>query len=434
MDVKQLNMFDNALTYRVQVEQPRNSLELAQERPKSPLTYILDQQKFRTREDLRKLRIAIDNAGNPHNYNREDLHRIYRECMRDSELQSQWESRKMKTKEKEFRVVSAPGGEEDKDKTKIFQSQWFMDWIDAALDSKLLGFTPIEFGPWAENKFLPYEVNGKYYDAINVLDRDNVKPELGIITSMPGQSTGLAFNDPAYASNLMFIGRINGEPWQKYGIMYSLVKLIMFKDNCLGNWSEWAEVFGMDKRIGKTDTNGEDRLRFIEAIKNLGSNAYGVFTKNDDIEFVGANRQDAYKVYHEFVQYVDEKTAKRIWGQDVVNNNTGRVVGTVGENVANMYGDNDAKFIKNLVNDRLIPFMQNLSIPVNGYFEWDTSEKLSLKDKSEVDKRIAEMGFDIDEKYITDTYGVPVKKKEMPEPGADPMKTAKEIKALYAGA
>jgi phage gp29-like protein len=428
-------MFGSALTYRVQVEHPVNSLEAsAPSKSKSPITYILDQQKFRTREDLRKLRVAIDNAGNPINYNREDLHRIYRECMRDSELQSQWESRKMKTKEKEFRIVSSPGAkEENKDQSQLLRTEWFIDWVDAALDSRLWGFTPIEFGPVVDNKFVPYEVNGKYYDAINVLDRDNVKPELGIITSMPGQSTGISFSDPTYTQNLMFIGRINGEPLQKWGIMYSLVKILMFKDNCLGNWSEWAEVFGMDKRIGKTDADGEDRRKFIEAIKSLGSNAYGVFTKNDEIEFMGVSRQDAYKVYHEFVKYVDEKTAKRVWGQDVVNNNTGRVVGTVGENVANMYGDNDAKFIERLVNDRLIPKMQALGIPITGIFEWDTTEKLSLKDKSEVDERISKMGFEIDETYIMDTYGVPVKKKELPEIGSDPLKTAKEIKALYAG-
>lgn len=430
--MNQLSLFNTAQKYKVEVMQPRN--EFVKEQSKSPIKYILDQQKFRTREDLRSLRIAIDNAGNVVNYNREDLHRIYRECMRDSELQSQWESRRMKTKEKEFRIVDSPGGKEDKKKTKMLQdSSWFLDWMDAVLDSKLWGFTPIEFGPLVEGEFLPYEVNGKLYDPVNILDRDNVKPELGIITSTPGMNTGIRFDDPAYSSNLMYVGRLNGEPILKWGIMYSLVKLIMFKDNCLGNWSEWAEVFGMDKRVGYTDTDGEDRNRFITAIKNLGTNAYGVFTKNDKVEFLGTNRTDAYQVYHEFVKYVDEKTAKRIWGQDVVNNNTGRVVGTVGENVANMYGDNDAKFVAGLVNKRLFPLMQNLGFPWNGaIFEWDTTEKISLKDRSEIDERISKMGFDIDESYINNTYGVPVKKKEI-EMGTDPVQTAKQLKNLYAG-
>lgn len=424
-------MFHTAHSYKVEVIHPSNAYDVAVKKKKSPVKYILDQQKFRTREDLRTLRIAIDNAGNKINFNREDLHRIYRECLRDPNLSSQWESRKMKTKEKQFRVIS-PSGKEDIEKTKVLEKPWFFDWMDASLDSKLWGFTMMEFGTLIDGCFLNYQAettNGlRYFDPVNVIDRDNVKPELGIITSSPGESFGIRFDDPSYTDQIMFVGKTHD-----WGLLFKCVKYILFKDNCLSNWSEWAEVFGMDKRVGYTDTDGEDRNKFIQAIKNLGTNAYGVFTKNDKVEFLGTNRTDAYKVYDEFVNYVDEQISKVIFGQDVVNNNTGRVVGTVGENVANMYGDNDARFIKALVNDRLFPFMDNLGFSWKGYsFEWDTTEKLSLKDKSEIDERISRMGFDIDEKYISETYGVPVKKKEPVDMGQDALKTAKELKSMYA--
>jgi len=428
MSDAQLPLFKDALKYQVEVT-PRASYEMVKATTKSPIKYILDQQKFRTREDLRTLRLAIENAENIINYNREDLHRIYRECMRDPNLSGQWESRKMKTKEKEFKVLKPGGIDEDLDKTKILQATWFMDWIDACLDSKMWGFTMMETGPLLpEGIFLNYQVGIKYYDPINIIDRDNVKPELGIITNTPGQNTGISFSDPRFTDQLMFVGKTHD-----FGIMFSLVKYILFKDNCLANWSEWAEVFGMDKRIGYTDTDGEDRTNFITAIKNLGTNAYGVFTKNDKVEFMGTTRTDAYKVYLELNNYIDEQVAKRIWGQDVVTNNTGRVVGETGENVANMYGDNDAKFIKHLVNTRLFPFMENLGFNWEGCeFDWDTTEKVPLKDKADIDSKIAAMGFEIDPKYITDTYGVPVKKKEL-EPATTPLQTAKELKNLYAG-
>lgn len=426
---QQLTMFQEAQSYRVETIQPTNSLELAKKQNKSPIKYILDQQKFRTREDLRTLRIAIDNAENIVNYNREDLHRICRECMRDPNLSGQWESRKMKTKEKKFRIIK-PGGKDNNPRlSATLEANWFNDWIDACLDSKMWGFTMIETGPLVEGVFLNYQVGNKFYDPINILDRDNIKPELGIITSTPGMNTGISFSNSSFTDQLMFVGKTHD-----FGIIYSLLKYILFKDNCLSNWSEWAEVFGMDKRVGYTDTDGEDRNRFITAIKNLGTNAYGVFTKNDKVEFLGTNRTDAYQVYKEFDDYVDQQVAKRIWGQDVVTNNTGRVVGTTGENIADMYGSNDAKFIKNLVNTRLFPFMENLGFNWEGHvFEWDNAEKVSLVDKAGIDEKIAKMGFDIDEKYIQETYGVPVKKKEPIETGSTALQTAKELKALYAG-
>lgn len=433
METSQLPLFHQATHYRVETVRTKAELMPAKNN-KSPLTYILEQQKYRTREDLRTLRQAIDNAENIVNYDRQDLHRIYRECYRDPNLSGQWESRKMKTKEKKFKVTLPGAKDSNPVLTGILESNWFMDWIDAALDSKLWGFNCIETGPLVDGAFQNYQVKDnmgktKFFDPINILDRDNIKPELGIITSTPSMNTGISFFDPKYTENLMYIGKNHD-----FGILYSLVKYILFKDNCLANWSEWAEIFGMDKRVGYTDTDGEDRKRFITAIKNLGTNAYGVFTKNDKVEFLGTNRTDAFQVYKEFVDYVDQQVAKRIWGQDVVTNNTGRVVGTTGENIADMYGSNDAKFIKFLVNTRLFPYMENLGFSWQGHvFDWDVSEKVMLIDRATIDSQIALMGFDIDPKYITETYGVPVTKKEIPEAGAmNPVQKAKAIKNLYA--
>lgn len=414
----------DATNFHIQVAPMADLMPVKEQ--KSIIKYVLENQKLRVKEDMRTLRMAIDSASNTTSYNREMLHRIYREVMRDPNLSGQWESRKMKTKEKQFKILR--GEAENTDLTDLFERDWFLSWIDACLESKMWGFSLVEFGPMMNNDFFPYMVDKKMQDAINIIDRDNVKPELGVITSSPGEFTGISFFDPKYTDNLMFVGKT-----KDWGMLYKLVKYIMFKDNCLNNWSEWAEVFGMDKRVGYTDAQDRDRTNFIEAMKNLGSNAYGVFSTTDKVEFLGTNRTDAYQVYNSYVQYVDEQVSKCVWGQDVVNNNTGKVVGTVGENVADMYGANDARFIKYLVNYRLFPFLKNLGfqIPEGAIFTWDTAEKLSLKDKAVIDASIArDMGMDINEKYITDTYGVPVTKTEVP----DPVKNAGLIRNLYKDA
>jgi phage gp29-like protein len=409
------------------------TIEKPKEKRNSPIKYILDQQKLRTRQDLLKLRLAIDSAENIHSYDRQMLHDIYREIEKDLNLESNWGSRKMKVKEKPFKIVNINSKEENEDLTEMLEAPWFFEWIDACMDSKMWGFSLIEFGPLVNGEFQPYEVAGKLYDAITVIDRDNVKPEFGIITNTPGMSEGLSWADPKYSPYLMFVGNHRSK-----GLLEKLAKYILFKDNCLGNWSEWAEVFGMDKRVGYTDSDGEDRRNFIKAIRDIGANAYGVFTNRDKIEYLGTQRQDAYKVYHEFVNYVDEQTAKAIFGQDVVTNNTGRVVGTVGENIANMYGSNDARFIKALVNKKLFPLMENLGFTdFSGHkFVWDTTEKLSLKDRSEVDAKISkDMGKEHSDKYINQTYGTEVtKKEEEPVPGADPLKVNKKLRAMYKDA
>lgn len=400
-------------TQNIAPESPDKSIPV---KDSSPVQYILDTQKFRTLQDLLKLRVAIDVAENIKTYDRWLLHDIFRDVILDPNLTSNWESRKMKTKERPFKICKV-GDDKMKDQTEltdVLQSApWFFDFIDAVLDSKLWGFSLIEFGPLLPTgMFLPYQVNGKLYPAINCIDRDNVKPELGIITQVSGDITGVSMSDPRYADYLMFVGQYRG-----FGLLHKLAKYILFKDNCLGNWSEWAEVFGMDMRIGKTATQGNQRTEFIRALRDLGANSYGVFQPQDEVEFTGTRKTDAYKVYHEMVVYIDEQVSKITNGQDVVNNNTGKVVGTVGENIANMYGLADSKYFASIVNQRLFPLMGNLGCTLfDGYrFVWDLSEKLPLAERAKIDKLIADMGFDHAEEYINSTYGTEVSKKP-PEP------------------
>lgn len=401
--------------------------EVPKERKNSPIKYILDQQKLRTRQDLLKLRVAIDSAENVTSYNRELLHDIFREVIKDPNLSSNWESRKMKVKEKPFKVRKKGGEREENEELTehLENASWFFDFIDQALDSRMWGFSLLEFGSLQEGNFMPYKVGEKFYKPVTCIDRDNVKPELGIITSTPGETTGISFDDQKYAKYLMFVG-----DFRDRGILDKAAKYVLFKDNALGNWSEWAEVFGMDKRIGYTSADGEDRKAFLRALRDIGSNAYGVFGDRDKIEYLGTQRTDAYKVYHEFAMYIDEQLAKLVFGQDVVSNNTGKVVGSVGENIANMYGDNDARFIKSLINTQLFPMMEELGFNWEGhYFDWDTTEKLSLIDRAEVDYKISQMGKDHSDDYINKTYGTDVTKKEEPE--MDPVKVTKSLKALY---
>jgi len=416
-------------TVKQQVKEMRKAEREAkiQTRKNSPINYIMEQQKIRVRQDALKLRVARQSCENIFNYNRFLLHNVFRDIIDDPNLTAQWTSRKMKTLEKPFKFCNE-AGEEDEDFTRLFETQWFYDFISYGLDSKLWGFTPLEFGPLVNGEFQPYQVKTQYglknFNAVTVLDRDNVKPELGIITNMPGDVTGVSFDDPKYSSYLMMIS----SDFRDYGILMKAAKYILFKDNALGNWSEWAEVFGMDTRIGKTRAQGPDREAFIRSIRDMGSNSYGVFQLDDVIEYAGTSRTDAYEVYDKLIERLDADVSKLIFGQDVVSNETGKLKGTVGENIANMYGDNDARFTTGLVNKKLKPLMENLGFDWKGlHFKYDTTEKLKLIDRADIDLKISQMGFTIDPEYIKNTYDTDVEPKIEPvEPPMD-----KQLKNLY---
>jgi len=277
-----------------------------------------------------------------------------------------------------------------------------MDYVSYMLDSKLWGFTLVEFGAIKDDSFVRWrdEDTKLIYEAVTVIDRDFVKPEKGIIVRRAGDFDGLDITDEEFSDWLILEGSSDA------GLLRKMARYSLFKDNVLGNWSEWAEVFGMDLTVGKTDSQKDERTKFAKALQDLAARGIGVFNQDDEIEFKGTSRTDAYKVYMELASYVDSQLAKLIFGQDVVSNNTGQVVGKTGENISNLYGDTDAKFIARNINDLLIPLMVRQGWKLEGaLFEWDNTEAMSLKDKSEIDLKISQMGQTIDPEYIRDTYG-----------------------------
>jgi len=378
-------------------------------RQKSTNQMISLKQKYQTREDLRTLRIATDSANNLQNFNRYDLHQIYRRVDRDPELSAQWNTRVLKTLDKEFHVETFDGTV-DKAAMEVFKAPWFFEWVRKTMEASLWGFTLIEFGPWDSemNCFKPYiDSEGYYHDAVEAVDRDYVKPEFGMITPEygDGRDKGISYFSKRFEQKLMFIGSAKKED----SIYYKIAPYMLMKENAHKNWSEWAEVFAMDIRVGKTSAQGEDRKTFLNALRDLGSNGYALIDEEDIIEYIGVNRQDAYQVYQYFLEYCDARISKLLFGQDVVTNNTGRVVGKVGEEVSNLYGDSDAKLVEWLINTRLIPFMNISGADLDGFrFKFDTTEKVKLADRAKIDKDISDMGFRIDADYIERTYGTPI--------------------------
>ena len=390
---------------------------------------ITKRQIYEVYNDLLKLNDAYDLANSHYNYNREQLHEVYRQIWRDTHLQSQWTTRKMKTLHREGYVVDKSGNESEQLTELLRDTTWFLDFISYSLDSMMWGFSPIQFGVWKNNEFNSFELKNtegvkEVKDSVYVVNRDYIKPEFGIVVEAPSMISGNSYNDP----KLYFL---NIGKSHDLGLLEKLAPLILIKDNLTKNWSEWAEVFGMDIIIARTETSGSDRTALINALKNLASNKTGVFGPDDVIEFNGTSRSDAYKVYKEFMQYIDEQISKIVFGQDVVSNNTGQVVGKTGENIAKLYGNADARFVKSIINSQLLPFLTRIGAGnFEGYkWEWDTTEELTLQERAEIDLKISQMGKEHSDEYINETYGTDVIKKE--EMQDSPSEIAEQIKNLY---
>jgi len=401
--------------------------EVVKEQKSSPNSYIAEQQKFRQFQDLNDLENAIAEAENITSPQRTELNRIFDEIEQDPHLSSQWENRKMKTIQREWQI-SDPNGEPNEVLTELFDSDWFHKIMHLILDSKKRGFELITFGKWNGKKFLWSKSNeGKLLEPVRNINYDHVIPEKGLLIRNQGDQEGADLFKAPYAAKTLFVGSPTD-----FGFLIKCAKYILIKNNCLGNWSEFAEVYGHDLRIGKTSATGDDRTNFFNMLKKLGSGGFGIMQDDDDVQFAGTSRTDAYQVYLELQEYIDKNISKVIFGQDVISDMTGVTKGTAAENVADTYSEHDAKFLKGIINDELLPKMIEAGVQglEGGSFDWINSEDISLVDKSDIDLKISQMGKTLSDEYITETYGVEL--SDEPTPNVkDPEQVAKALKNLY---
>ena len=386
-------------------------------------------QKFRIHEDMRTWRYGVDSYDNLQLHDRNIIHRIYRQVMIDPHLTSQWNTRLNKTIDKQFQVQDANGNERE-DLTELIKQPWLFDLIKGILDSQLYGFSLIEFGPVDNKTFCDYKNDqGKQQPAINVIDRDYVKPEFGIIVKNWSDIQGLDYTDAQFQNQLLFVGKIHDG-----GILFNAAKYILFKDNCLANWSEFAEVFGMPIRVGKTTAEGDERARFLQTMKTIGANGYGIIDPEDTLEYISQGFTDSWQVYNNLIAYCDSQVSKLIFGQDVISNNTGHVIGKVGENISNLYGETDAKLIASILTNECFAKWTALGLGdfTGCKFTWDTSEKVDLPTQMDIALKATQAtGKLLDVEFAEEQFGLKFSDQDL-NPAVTPTKTMEKIKNFYS--
>lgn len=363
---------------------------------------IIEVQNYRNRQDIGKWRAGLVAAEATILPNRLGLYRSYADAVLDLHLTSVMGSRKNKIKCKKFKIVGV-NGKEVEDKTKLLQSQWFVDFMDLSLDSIFWGHSLIQFGDLIDGKFAKVEL----------VPREHVDPVKEIVRKHPLMDMGESYVDSPYSDWCIGVGKP-----KDLGLLAKATPMAIWKKNALSSWAEYGEMFGQPIRMGKTNIKDpQSKANMEKMLEQMGSCAWGVFDMEDTLELVETNKQDAYEVFLKLCEYIDGQFSKGIQGQTMTSDNgSSRSQAEVHEAVADEYGESDETFMANVINDKLIPLLIKHGFPLNGFrFEFDNSENLGLEAQFAIDSKLLEF-YDIPEDYITEKYGTPVKKKAEPKP------------------
>ena len=141
----------------------------------------------------------------------------------------------------------------------------------------------------------------------------------------------------------------------------------------------------------------------------MGAAAWGLFPDGTDIEIKESTRGDAYNVYDKRIDRANSEISKGILNQTMTIDSGSSLSQSethleVFENVCAA----DAKLIKYIVNDRLIPKMIKHGFDLKGRtFDWDDAATYSPAEQREIERVILQY-YHVDPKYFQDKYKITI--------------------------
>ena len=381
-----------------------NYLALSKSNPdkqtKSIIDKIIKTFQDRSRKDIQKWRKALLMAEHPEKPRRYLLQDIYKDLGTDGHLKSLIRLRKYATINTAFNIIGKDGNI-NREATDFFNKKWFYKLLNLALDSIFYGYTLIEFERFLEDNI-----------QLALVNRRNVIPELRQIIPDLTRDETISYDDPYYDNWLLEVGER-----EDLGILNDIIPNLIWKRNVGQSWAEFTEKFGIPMITASISSyNQKDIDKVDYMLANLAEASRGIFPEGTNIEFKESNRTDAYQSYEHFIKYnKDEISVAIIGGTMITHDGSSRSQSEVHErNLDKKIAIADKRELAFLINDKLIPILINHGynfIEEGDKFTWSESHGLSLKDYWSIATGIMK-DYEVDEKWISDTFFIPIKGKK----------------------
>ena len=401
----------------------------------------------RIRIDLREWHDAITEAEMPIFPYRVKMQQIYQDLILDGHVYACWQKRKRLTllKKPVFFDKNNQTLKPD-EKLDFINSQWWNTLTDYLLDTQGYGYQLISLGDIVEGKF----------PSISVVRRQNISPDREIVSPVIYMIDGIHYADPDYKARNYFFDKekeisfnypdsINnaGESyydwhiWVKtpnqfgmsscgYGIFYQVALFALLMRNNLQHNADFVELFAQPIRWLKTNkTNETERAQAEIALQNMGSNAYIITDKEDELQLVqNPSSGNAWQSYTSLEERCKKSITAVILGhEDCMSSTPGKLGSQQGnENspvqvaLREIETEQD-KWLCSVINDNVLPKLRNLGFQIPqdvryGYLnnaEQNEIAEIENKRKSDfanVVETLTRAGYNVDAKFVEEQTGM----------------------------
>ena len=331
---------------------------------------IVPIQLQRIRQDVKGWRASISEAENSWNKHRVAQQRLYIDTILNGQVEACMGRRRDLTLLRKWDFVDK-NGKQDTQTLSYFldvvsgQSQnkkWFNDFLTYSWDALAYGYSLISMGDIKEDAF----------SDIHLIDRWHISPDRLNVTSLVYSLYGVQFMDDPYFNWNCYIPTLNeiGTSPCGYGFLYKVALYEIYLRNLLGFNGDFVELFAQPYRTGKTNTTGDDRLKFEASLRDMGSSGWAVMNPDDEIDFIETGLGGTgYNGYDNFEKRLHGLISKIILGHaDAIDSIPGKLGNSGKKSPAELAMEDkqtkDGSFMSNALNDILIPKMKKLGFNI----------------------------------------------------------------------
>ena len=337
---------------------------------------------------------------------------LYEDLLRDSEVQSALQTRKLAVVGKEWEVIPASDDTEDVNIADFVKDVLLHCNYDAARQSLLsgivLGFKAAEvMWEYSEGDIWIKEITGKASRRF-VFD---LQGKLRLLT-LQNMIEGIEVPDRKF---IVFRNVSDNGSYYGDGLGRSLYWPVWFRKNGIKFWAIFCDKFGSPTGVGKypPGTLPEKQNDLLDAVKAIQQESGIVIPENMIIELLEATRAGSINTYETFCAYNDKAINKVLLGHSAATEST---PGKLGNEQGSMdirqdYIKADADSLCECQNNSLIRWIVDYNFP-------DTKEypKVWIRTEPEEDLKpladrdlilVRDLRLPVTKKYFYETYGIP---------------------------
>lgn len=357
-----------------------------------PIIQINPTQPRRFGIGIQEWKQAITSAERIDFAQRSRLFDIYDDMLLDSHLSSVIERRRAHATSTPIAFVPA-SGQPNQQLDDAIAAPWFQQLVKDIVDARFFGFSLFQI-----------DTDPQGWPTARLIPRKHVDPVRQLILANQTDTNGQPFEQ---FFNLMLVGNP-----ADLGLLAKAARYVIYKSNDLGDWAEFAEVFGMPIREYTYDATDDDtRQQVLRDAYNQGAAQVYIHPAGTDLRLIeSTGKTGALDVYKGLADFCNAEISKLFLGNTLTTQSDQhgtQALGTVQQDSEAMILADDRRYVLNVLNYQLADILASLGLPTrNGRFVYVDTNSIAPEQQLRILQGLHAMGLPIAHQHLYDTFGI----------------------------